>query len=120
VAFPERDTAVEETTEGLSRGVVAGQYQKRGLIIFENIYRPPVLTGKAIIEVLLSLVLCEGDPNAWRQAASKIDFLARLQRVTRFQSPAMLMIATPVILPSASKPNMRLAASPRGNTSFTL
>jgi hypothetical protein len=29
------------------------------------------------------------------------------------QSPAMLMIATPVILPSASKPNRRLVASPR-------
>ena len=30
----------------------------------------------------------------------------------------MLHIATPVILPSASKPNRRLAASPRGNISF--
>ena len=35
------------------------------------------------------------------------------------QSPAMLIRLMPVILPSTLKPNRRLAASPRGKTSFT-
>src|SRR5262245_34867758 len=35
------------------------------------------------------------------------------------QSPAMLMRLMPVILPWASKPIRRLAASPRGKMSFT-
>jgi len=36
-----------------------------------------------------------------------------------FQSPAILMRLMPVILPPRLKPNNRLAASPRGKTSFT-
>ena len=35
------------------------------------------------------------------------------------QSPAILIRLMPVILPAALKPNRRLAASPRGKTSFT-
>jgi hypothetical protein len=39
--------------------------------------------------------------------------------VASCQSPAMLSTPMPVILPSMSKPNSELAASPRGKTSFT-
>jgi hypothetical protein len=45
--------------------------------------------------------------------------IAKLLALRPCQSPAKLIAVVPVISPSASKPNRRLAASPRGNTSFT-
>src|SRR5271168_2092894 len=39
--------------------------------------------------------------------------------MTGVKSPAMLSTPTPVVLPSASKPNSRLVASPWGNASFS-
>ena len=55
-------------------------------------------------------------------SSSKPDFQAMGHGVVDrqpTQSPATLMTTMPVILPSVSKPNRRLAASPRGNISFT-
>jgi len=43
-----------------------------------------------------------------------------VREIVPCQSPAMPPTAMPVTLPEASKPNMRLVASPRGKTNLTV
>jgi len=50
---------------------MASQYQQGRLIMFESIYLFSVLTEELVIEVPLSLILCEDYADAWRQPTSQ-------------------------------------------------
>jgi hypothetical protein len=71
----------------------------------------------------MQIRLNDPERNALRSVCLLVSFFhtvpAKPGDATPAQSPAMLIRAIPVIFPSALKPSKRLAASPRGNVSFT-